>query len=183
MVRPWHCSELWVPHPWRCSSHGWAPSSLSWGALSPQQGWDQTVFTAPSNPTIQRCHDSVMVWAGWADAQTQDAAPSCYAHTRQRHRHPSLTASPLTDIPSPSLSTATRAAGQTDTTQQQDGRPTTPHRQTELCVGCSLLNGKAGLFLLFFLCLILVFIIKPSVPPIPRGAFYICIGYSLAPMG
>lgn len=90
MVRLWHCSELWVPHPWRCSSHGWPPSSLSWGALSPQQGWDQTVFTAPSNPTIQRCHNLVMVWAGWADAQTQDAAPSCY------HAHKTETQTPIT---------------------------------------------------------------------------------------
>lgn len=65
------------------------------------------------------------------------------------------------------------------------GSPTTPHRRTELCVGCSLQNRKAGLFLLIFVCvcLVLVFIIKPPFPSIPRGTFFFCIGYSPAPMG
>lgn len=136
-----------------------------------------TFFFSFGSLLFQNVPSSGDHWFGQAEQMCKPRMQHLPATTHTRHETQTslLTASPLTDIPGPSLSAASMAAGQTDTTWQQDGEPhdTAP---TDGALRRVLFAKQKGRFVFAYfcvcVCLVLVFIIKPPFPSIPRGTFF-----------
>jgi len=111
-----HCPDVGAPSQEVPEATNGAMGSLSWGAPSPPQGWNQMVFEVPSNPI----HCMILGFAPERLSFHSSSAPSILFNTEMFHAF--ITGMPTNSAPTPHV-------GSSCTTRSCDTAPSLTHIQ------------------------------------------------------